>query len=99
MFQDNPKETAPWAFQAAAPVARFVTPSARSPFAAFSASAGTARWIPAAGTVRSLYFREPRSKYQVRFAKSRAPAIEAQRNERAFARTAVSRSTTSRTTV
>jgi len=34
-----------------------------------------------------------------RFAKSRAPATEVQRNERAFARTAVSRSTTSRTRV
>ena len=98
-FRTNSEDTPPWDFQAAAPVARFVTPSARSQFAAFNASAGIARWIPAAGTVRSLYFREPRSRYQVRFAKSRAPATEVQRNERAFARTAVSRSTTSRTRV
>src|SRR6266702_8908633 len=81
-FRTNSEETPPWDFQAAAPVARFVTPSARSQFAAFNASAGIARWIPAAGTVRSLYFREPRSRYQVRFAKSRAPATEVQRNER-----------------
>src|SRR6266850_745952 len=98
-FRTNSEESPPWDFQAAAPVARFVTPSARSQFAAFNASAGIARWIPAAGTVRSLYFHEPRSRYQVRFAKSRAPATEVQRNERAFARTAVSRSTTSRTRV
>ena len=98
-FRTNSEDTPPWDFQAAAPVARFVTPSARSQFAAFNASAGIARSIPAAGTVRSLYFREPRSRYQLRFAKSRAPATEVQRNERAFARTAVSRSTTSRTRV
>jgi len=39
-FRTNSEETPPWDFQAAAPVARFVTPSARSQFAAFNASAG-----------------------------------------------------------
>src|SRR5258707_15687234 len=80
-FRTNSEET-PWDFQAAAPVARFVTPSARSQFAAFNASAGIARWIPAAGTVRSLYFREPRSRYQARFAKSRALATECNETKR-----------------
>src|SRR5258705_12106636 len=98
-FRTNSEETPPWDFQAAAPVARFVTPSARSQFAAFNASAGIARWIPAAGPVRSLYFREPRSGYQVRVAKWRAPAPEVQRNERGFARTGVSGSSNTRTRV
>ena len=62
-FRTNSEETPPWDFQAAAPVARFVTPSARSQFAAFNASAGIARWIPAAGISSVFVF--PRSALQI----------------------------------
>jgi hypothetical protein len=56
--------------QAAAPAAAFATPFGPSRFAPFSANAGIARWIPAAGTPRYSYSRAPRSSYRARCARS-----------------------------